>query len=308
MSNYLTKKIIHFIVVLFGVLTLVFFLMRVSGSPINYYIDYTLSDEEIAYQQKEINKLYGFDKPLFIQWYVYMGKILQGDFGESFRYGVPAFEIVLEKLPYSLILALLAIIFSIILGLPLGIISAEFRGKYIDNVTTVFAITGIAIPNFFLGIILIYTFSVTLKLLPSSGSNNFLNLILPVITQSTGLLALITRLTRSSYLEVINEDYVRTARSKGLNNTIIIRRHILKNTLLPIITVISLAIPAFIGYMVVVETLFAWPGIGNLLLKSVSNRDYPIVICSVFILCTITLSIFFVTDILYSIIDPRIKF
>ena len=110
MSNYLIKKIIHFIIVLYGVLTLVFFLMRVSGSPINYYIDYTLSDEEIAYQQKEINKLYGFDKPLFIQWYVYMGKILQGDFGESFRYGVAAIEIVYEKLPYSIILALLSIV------------------------------------------------------------------------------------------------------------------------------------------------------------------------------------------------------
>ena len=130
---------------------------------------------------------------------------------------------------------------------------------------------------------------------------------LPVVTQSTGLLALICRLTRSSYLEVVNEDYVRTAKSKGLDKLIIIRRHILKNTLLPVITVISLSIPAFIGYMVVVETLFAWPGIGNLLLKSVSNRDYPIVICSVFLLSSITLVCFFITDILYSILDPRIK-
>ena len=281
--------------------------MRVSGSPINYYIDFTLSDEEIESQKKEINILLGFDKPLYVQWYLYMGKVLSGDFGESFRYGVSAIEIVYEKLPYSIILALLSIIFAILLGLPLGIISAEYRGKYIDNFTTTISIIGIAIPNFFLGIILIYIFSVTLKLLPTSGSNNFSNILLPVVTQSTGLLALICRLTRSSYLEVVNEDYVRTAKSKGLDKLIIIRRHILKNTLLPVITVISLSIPAFIGYMVVVETLFAWPGIGNLLLKSVSNRDYPIVICSVFLLCSITLVCFFITDILYSILDPRIK-
>ena len=307
MNNFYLKKLIHFIIVLFGVLTLVFFLMRVSGSPINYYIDFTLSDEEIESQKKEINILLGFDKPLYVQWYLYMGKVLNGDFGESFRYGVSAIEIVYEKLPYSIILALLSIIFAVLLGLPLGIISAEYRGKYIDNITTTFAIIGIAIPNFFLGIILIYIFSVTLKLLPTSGSNNFANILLPVVTQSTGLLALICRLTRSSYLEVVNEDYVRTAKSKGLDKLIIIRRHILKNTLLPVITVISLSIPAFIGYMVVVETLFAWPGIGNLLLKSVSNRDYPIVICSVFLLCSITLVCFFITDILYSILDPRIK-
>ena len=141
MNNYYLKKLIHFIIVLFGVLTLVFFLMRVSGSPINYYIDFTLSDEEIESQKKEINILLGFDKPLYVQWYLYMGKVLNGDFGESFRYGVSAIEIVYEKLPYSVILALLSIIFAVLLGLPLGIISAEYRGKYIDNITTTIATT-----------------------------------------------------------------------------------------------------------------------------------------------------------------------
>jgi len=188
------------------------------------------------------------------------------------------------------------------------VFAALRRGSMYDNLATSLAIAGIAIPNFFLAILLIIVFAVQLKVLPSSGSRSWQHIILPALAQSTNLLALVARMVRSSMLEVLGQDYIRTARAKGLHNFTVIVRHALRNALLPVTTVVALAIPAFIGYMVVIETLFGWPGMGSLMLQSVLNRDYPVVLASVLVMSIITVLVFLVLDLLYAYLDPRIRF
>ncbi|MEM7035144.1 MAG: ABC transporter permease, partial [Chloroflexota bacterium] len=243
-----------------------------------------------------------------IQYLVFWQRTFQLDFGYSFRYGVPATTVVFERLPNSLRLGATAAIIGIVVGLPLGVIAALKRGSFIDTAATTGAVMGIVIPQFFLAIVLILIFSVTLRLLPTSGVGTWKHLILPSVTLSTGLMATVARIGRSGMLEALSQDYVRTARAKGLAERSVIFGHALRNGSLSVITVTLSSLPHLIGSVVIVEVVFSWPGVGNLLAQAVMARDYPVVFLDVILFSILTVLTFLLLDLVYALIDPRIRY
>ena len=304
MTRYLVRRLRLALIVLFSVLTLVFFLIRVSGDPALYFVDEFATPEEI----ERVREALGLGGPLHVQYLRFLRQTVAGDFGTSFRYGCPALELVLERLPSSLELALVAMTLGVVIGLPLGIFAAVKRGSVYEILATVGAIIGVTIPKFWLGLLLIIVFAVQLQLLPTSGRGSVQHLILPAFALSATLTARLARLSRSSMLEVLAEDYMRTARAKGVRERWVIIRHALPNALIPVITMVALSLPRLIGSMVVVETLFAWPGMGMLMIQSVYNRDYPVVLASVFVMALVTTLVFLATDLVYVVLDPRIRY
>lgn len=280
-----------------------------SGDPasLGVNLDPNRDREEIEAEYQEIRRKMGLDKPLYVQYFVFWQRTLQMDFGYSFRYGVPATRVVFERLPNSLLLGAAAAVIGILVGLPLGIIAALKRGSFIDTAATTGAVLGIVMPQFFMAIILIVIFSVTLRLLPTSGTGTWKHLILPAVTLSTGLMATVARIGRSGMLEAMNQDYVRTARAKGLAERSVIFGHALRNGSMSIITVTLSALPHLIGTVVIVEVVFAWPGVGNLLAQAVMARDYPVVFLDVILFSVLTVLTFLLLDLVYVIVDPRIR-
>ena len=249
----------------------------------------------------------GLDKHPIIQYVVFWQKTLQLDFGYSFRYGVPTTRVVFERLPNSLRLGGAAVVLGIALGLPLGILAALRRGTMIDTAATMGAVLGIVTPQFFLAIVLILIFSVQLRLLPTSGVGTWKHLILPAVTLSTGLITTVARIARSGMLEALGQDYVRTARAKGLGERAVVFGHALRNGSLSVITVTLSSLPHLIGTVVVVEVVFSWPGVGNLMAQSVMARDYPVVFLDVILFSVLTVVTFLVMDIVYVMVDPRVR-
>lgn len=309
MRAFIARRLLQAVLVVFLVVTLVFFLIRVSGDPasLGVNLDPNRSRAEVEAEYNEIRQKMGLDKPLYIQYLVFWQRTLQLDFGYSFRYGVPATRVVFERLPNSLQLGAAAAIIGGVVGLPLGIIAALKRGSIIDTAATTGAVLGIVMPQFFLAIVLILFFSVFLGWLPTSGTGTWKHLIMPACTLSTGLMATVARIGRSGMLEALNQDYVRTARAKGLAEHNVIFRHALRNGSLSIITVVLSALPHLIGTVVVVEVVFAWPGVGNLLAQAVMARDYPVVFLDVMLFSVLTVLTFLVLDLVYVAVDPRIR-
>jgi len=304
MTRYLVRRLRLALIVLISVLTMVFFLIRVSGDPALYFVDEFATPEEI----ERVREALGLGGPLHVQYLRFLRQTVAGDFGTSFRYGYPALKLVFERLPPSLELTLVALTLGVVIGLPLGIFAAVKRGSVYEVLATVGAIIGVTMPKFWLGILLIIVFAVQLRLLPTSGRGSVQHLILPALTLSATLIAQLARLGRSSMLEVMAEDYMRTARAKGVSERWVIIRHALPNALIPVVTMVALSLPRLIGSMVVVETLFAWPGMGMLLIQSVYNRDYPVVLASVFVMSLVTTLVFLATDLVYVVLDPRIRY
>lgn len=309
MQAFIVSRLLQAVLVIFLVVTLVFFLIRVSGDPasLGVNLDPNRDREEIEAEYQEIRRKMGLDKPLYVQYLVFWQRTMELDFGYSFRYGVPATRVVFERLPNSLQLGAAAAILGILFGLPLGIIAALKRGTIIDTAATTGAVLGIVTPQFFLALMLILLFSVNLRWLPTSGTGTWKHLIMPAVTLSTGLMATIARIGRSGMLEAMNQDYVRTARAKGLSERSVIFGHALRNGSMSIITVTLSALPHLIGTVVIVEVVFAWPGVGNLLAQAVMARDYPVVFLDVILLSVLTVFTFLVLDIVYVIVDPRIR-
>lgn len=310
MRTFIIRRFLQAIFVIFLVVTLVFFLIRVSGDPasLGVNLDPNRSSEEIDAEYKEIRQKMGLDKPLPIQYLVFWQRTLQLDFGYSFRYGVPATRVIFERLPNSLQLGAAAAVIGIALGLPLGIIAALRRGSIIDTTTTTGAVLGYCAPQFFLAIVLIQVFSVTFGLLPTSGVGTWKHLIMPAVTLSTGLTVTVARIARSGMLEALGQDYIRTARAKGLAEWAVIFQHALRNGSLSVITVTLSSLPHLIGTVVVVEVVFAWPGVGNLLAQAVGARDYPVVFLDVILFSVLTVLTFLVLDLVYVAVDPRIRY
>ncbi|MEM7125311.1 MAG: ABC transporter permease [Chloroflexota bacterium] len=309
MQAFIIRRLIQAIFVIFLVVTLVFFLIRVSGDPasLGVNLDPNRDRAEIEAEYQEIRQKMGLDKPLYVQYLVFWQRTLQLDFGYSFRYGVPVTTVVFERLPNSLRLGAAAAVLGILVGLPLGIIAALKRGTIIDTAATTGAVLGIVIPQFFLAIILIMIFSVSLRWLPTSGTGTWRHLILPAVTLSTGLMATVARIGRSGMLEAMNQDYIRTARAKGLAERGVIFGHALRNGSMSIITVTLSALPHLIGTVVIVEVVFAWPGVGNLLAQAVMARDYPVVFLDVILFSILTVFTFLLLDLAYMVVDPRIR-
>jgi peptide/nickel transport system permease protein len=304
-KSFLLKRGFHSFIVLFGTLTLVFILVRLApGDPV---IRMAGSDASLEEMEK-MRKALGLDKPIYVQYVIYLGNVAKGDLGTSLRYHRPALELVMERLPATAQLALTSMVVAVLISIPAGIIAAVKRGSVTDTLTVAFALLGQSVPSFWLGIVLIIIFAVWLRVLPTSGYGGGRNLVLPTITLAFYMMGLTTRLTRSSMLEVLGADYLRVARAKGLRERVVLIRHALPNTLIPVVTVIGLQTGTLLGGAVITETVFAWPGIGSLVVDSISNLDYSVVQAVVLLSGVVFVVINFLLDVVYVLIDPRIKY
>jgi ABC-type dipeptide/oligopeptide/nickel transport system permease component len=303
MVGYVFRKVFHTAFVAFGVTTLVFAALRLSGDPAATMLPGDASVDELVALRRQL----GLDRPLWLQYLSFLGGALTGDFGTSFRHQQPALPLVLERLPATLELAGAALLLAIALALPLGILAAVYRGRAVDVAAMAFAVVGQATPYFWMGIMLILIVSVELGWLPTSGRGGLERLVLPAVTLGTHFAASLARLTRTSMLEVFGQQFVTTARAKGLSEWSVVLAHTLKNAAVPVITLIGLQFGTLLGGAVVTETIFAWPGVGRLAVQSVFVRDYPVVQAGVFVLALTFVAINLLVDLLYGVLDPRIR-
>jgi ABC-type dipeptide/oligopeptide/nickel transport system permease component len=303
MKAYLIRRGVQSIFVLFGVSVVVFLILHLTGDPALLLLPPDASAEEVERFRQQM----GFNDPVAVQYLRFLRGALRGDFGESLRHGEPAMGLVLERLPATFELAGAGLLIAVCLAIPAGIVSAVRRNTPIDYISTVVALLGQAMPTFWLGIMLILVFSVSLGWLPSSGRGDLAHLVLPAITLGLFTTARTTRLTRSSMLEVLGQDYIRTARAKGVGEPPVVWKHGLRNASIPIVTIVGIELGGLLGGSVITETIFAWPGVGRLSVQAIFNRDYPVVQAAVFILATTFVVVNFLVDIMYTYLDPRIR-
>lgn len=305
MQRYIVRRLLQAVITLFLVSVIVFILGRLTGDPVALLLtEYsTLEDKEL------LTKQLGLDKPLPEQYAIFVGNALRGDLGRSIRgERAPAVELILERLPATMELAVTAVLVSFLIGLPLGVITAVKKGSFLDTIFRILALLGQAAPVFWLGIVAMYVFSVQLGWLPTSGYGKPEQFVLPVFTMSCFMVAAFLRLTRSGMSEALDSEYIKLARIKGLSETIVIWKHALRNSLIPVITYMGTILGRMVTGTVVVETVFAWPGIGRLAYESVMLRDFPVLQAVVLFMAAAFLSINLVVDVLYAYIDPRIRY
>lgn len=304
MGRYLVRMLMQVVPVMFLISIIVFVLVHVTGDPVNLMLPETATEED----REILRAALGLDQPLYQQYFVYIKNVLQGDFGNSFHYGEPALPLVLERLPATFELAAVAMLIGIVIAVPCGMISAVKRNTVLDVIISFLSVIGKAMPNFWMGIMLILLFSVSLGLFPVSGRGGVEHIVLPAFTIGIGLAAQMTRLIRSNMLEILSQDYIRTARSKGLREVLVVGRHAFRNGLIPVVTIMSLQFTSLIGGTLVTETVFAWPGLGQLLVTSVNMRDMAVVQAAVFIIALVVIVCNMLTDVVYRYLDPRIKY
>jgi peptide/nickel transport system permease protein len=314
--QFLTRRVLRAIVTLWGIVTIVFITMRLSGDPVPLMLPPDAPTAEMNRVRAEL----GLDQPLPIQYLVFVGNVLRGDLGRSIHMRQPAINLALERLPATVELALSAFVLAVVVALPAGLISAAKRNSIWDNLAMLFALIGQSAPTFYIGIMLILVLGLQLGWFPVSGrgEGSWLNpsdwptmvnhVFLPAITLGAFAMASIARLTRSAVLEVMRQDYIRTARAKGLDEFSVMLRHNLKNAAIPVVTIMGLQIGTLLGGAVVTETVFSWPGIGLLAIKSISSRDYPIVQSSVLLVAMAFVLVNFLVDLAYGWLDPRIRY
>ncbi|PWU23975.1 MAG: ABC transporter permease [Candidatus Rokuibacteriota bacterium] len=303
MWRYLIGRGLQTVLSMLVVVSIVFVLTRLSGNPVHLLLDVnaTQRDQEILMHHL------GLDRPLPIQYGLYVRDIFLGDFGKSVLTRRPVTEHIWERLPATIELGVVAMVLSVLIGVPLGMYSAVRRGGVMDSAARVFAVLGQSMPTFWLGLMLILFFGVALGVLPAGGRGGLDHLILPAFTLGYFTSAAILRLTRSSMLEVLGSDYIKFARLKGLHEQVVLWKHGLKNALLPVVTFAVMLFVQFLGGAVVTETVFAWPGLGRLILESITTRDYPIVQAGVLVLSALYLIGNLLVDVLYSYLNPRIR-
>jgi len=305
MRRYLLSRFLSFLPSLLGALTLVFFLIHlVPGDPVEAMLGETASASDKEALRREL----GLDEPLWKQYISYLQGLAVGDLGHSLYYHGEVADLILLRFPATLELTLAAMTVAILLAFPLGILAAWKSHTWMDRLALLFSLFGLAMPNFWLGPLLIIVFSIDLGLLPVSGSGSLTHLVLPALTLGTAMAALLTRMIRSSLLEVIHEDYIQAARAKGLSERKVWLKHALRNSLLPVITILGLQFGALLAGSVITETIFAWPGIGRLTIEAIQTRDYLLVQGCVLAIAVSYLVINLFTDVLYRLIDPRISY
>jgi ABC-type dipeptide/oligopeptide/nickel transport system permease component len=304
MLRYLLKRLWHTVYVVIGISAISFFFIHLSGDPVMLMLPGDASMQEV----EQLRQKLGFNDPLYVQYWRFISKAALGDFGESLYYHVPAMDLIVERLPASLQLSLAAMVMALVVAVPIGIISAVYRGSALDMGSMLAALFGLSMPHFWLGIMFIMIFSVKLGWLPTSGRGTLAQLVMPSLALALGLMAMFARLTRSVMLEVLSLDYIRTARAKGLREFFVIGKHALKNALIPLVTVAGMQFGLLIGGTVIIETVFAWPGVGRLVVQAIFNRDYPLVQSIVFILALIFVAANLLVDLLYIYLDPRISY
>jgi ABC-type dipeptide/oligopeptide/nickel transport system permease component len=302
-KQFILRRVGYSLLSLFLLSLTIFFFVRVTGDPATLLVEPGASEADIA----AIHHQFGLDQPLVIQYLLFMAKLAQGDLGQSFYYQTPVFELYLSRLPNSLLLAVVAMAFSLLVGIPTGILAAVRVGSFWDSAGKLFTLLGLSLPSFFVGLLMILFFSVYLGWLPSSGSGTPLHLIMPAFALGWYFAAAHMRLTRSSMLEVLGAEYIKLARLKGLPLALVIGKHALKNALIPVLTLAGINLVLMINVAVVVETVFAWPGVGRLLYEGVSFRDFPVVQGVVILGGAMIVAVNLLVDIVYAVIDPRIR-
>jgi peptide/nickel transport system permease protein len=305
MKAYVLRRLWQSALTLVGVSVLVFVILRVlPGDPAKMLLPEGAPQSAVD----ELNRHLGLHEPLHVQYGLFLKSVFRGDFGQSFQYRAPALQVVTERLAATVQLALAALLITVGVGVSLGIVAAVRRGTRYDYASTILAVLGQSLPNFWLGIMLILLFGVALRWLPTSGFESWRHLILPAVTLAAFPMALVARLTRSSMLEILGRDFIRTGRAKGLPERTVILRHALRNAAVPLLTVLGLQIGTLLGGAVITESVFAWPGMGKLVVDAIFFRDFPVVQTVLILSATIFVVINLLVDLLYTVIDPRIRY
>lgn len=315
MTKYILNRLFHSGLVMLTISFIVFFIMFKAGDPVELMLPPDATQQDVV----DMRAALGLDKSFIVQYQKFLGNAMEGNLGNSFVYGQPALDIVFERLPATMELAVIAMIVSIIVGIPLGIISSIKPNSIPSRIIMFFSLAGISVPVFWTGMILVLVFSVIFGVLPSSGRgevylftsaftvDGIKHLIMPVFTLAIFQLALILRLTRTGMMEVLMQDYIKLASAKGVPRSVIVYYHALKNTLIPLITVIGIQFGQLVAFTIVTETIFAWPGTGKLIIDSIQNLDRPIVVAYLLVISFIFVAINFIVDVLYTFIDPRVR-
>ncbi|UCC52277.1 MAG: ABC transporter permease [Anaerolineaceae bacterium] len=314
MGRYIVKRILILIPLLLAISLFTFFLVHLApGDPIATQFGMNMKRMEPE-RIEAIREELGLNDPLAVQYLRYLGNLLKGDMGQSLTTKKPVLDEISARLPATIQLTLAAMFVSLLLAIPLGILSAVKRGSIVDKLGMSGALLGVSMPSFWVGIMLMLLFSLQLGWLPSSGRGDGTTvgtikaLILPALTLGMALMGLTTRLMRSSMLEVLGQDYMQTARAKGLRSTIVLNRHGLRNALIPVVTIVGLQFASLLGGAVIVETIFAWPGIGRLAVNAILRRDYPVIMGTVLVFAVVFILMNLLVDLFYTLIDPRINF
>ncbi len=304
MPRLIVRRVFQSGLVLIVVSLLSFLLVYVSGDPISVLVPLDASPEDAD----NIRVQFGLDRPIYVQYIVFIRQALKGDLGDSFRYRQKSLTLVLQRLPTTLLLVAATVLIAVFISIPLGVFSASRKDTAFDHLATVVSLSGISIPAFWVGIMLILIFADYLRVLPPSGRGGLSHLILPAVTNSVNLIGLLTRLTRSTMVEELEKSYIVALRAKGLPRWLLHYKHALRNSMIPVVTVIGLQFGTLIGGSVIVETVFAWPGVGWLLFSAITMRDLPLIRATVLLISLLFVIINLIVDILYTFIDPKIRY
>lgn len=303
MTGYLLKRLLQSLFAVWGVITLVFLILQISGDPALLMAPEGASGEDIALIRSQL----GFDRPMIVQYGDYLWGLVGFDLGKSFVQNLPVMEIIGPRVPYTIYLALAALFVALCIGLPVGIITGIYRGKPVERVLMPIVLIGQSMPTFWTGILMIMLFAVTLGIMPSSGAEEPLSVVMPAISLGALSMATFARILRTSIIEELSKDYVRAARAKGISFARVLYRHVLRNASIPLITIGALELALLLAGAVIVETVFAWPGLGQLAVQAIDARDFPVIQALVLLGSMVYIFLNFLADILYSVVDPRIK-
>ncbi len=303
MRRYVVQQLAQLVVVVIGISMLAFAILHVIGDPVLLLLPQNAGKEEY----ERYHKLLGLDKPLYIQYWKFASHAVQGDFGKSWYTDTPAFKLVLERMPPTIYLTVAGLIVALLIALPLGILAALKRHSPVDNLCTIVAVAGQAMPIFWLGIMLIIIFAVRLKALPASGYGTWEHFLMPAFTLGAFLAPITMRLVRSGVIEVMNMDFIKTARAKGVAERMVVVKHAFRNACIPVITVLGLQFGQLLGGAIITETVFAWPGVATLTVDSIRNQDFPVVQCAVILLALVIVTVNLIVDLIVGLIDPRIR-
>jgi len=303
MKRYALRQIVQLAVVIVGISMLAFAILHVIGDPVTLLLPQNAGKEEY----ERYNKLLGLDQPIYVQYWKFVSRAVQGDFGKSWYADTPAFKLVLERMLPTLYLTTAGLVTALLIALPLGILAALKQHSFVDSLCTMAAVAGQAMPIFWLGIMLIIIFAVQLRLLPASGYGTWQHFLMPAFTLGAFLAPITMRLVRSGVIEIMNMEYIKTARAKGLAERLVVIKHAFRNACIPVITVLGLQFGQLLGGAVITETVFAWPGVATLTVDAIRNQDFPVVQCAVVLLALIIVAVNFLVDMIVGLIDPRIR-
>ncbi len=303
MFRFFVRRVVESVITILVIVSVVFLVLNLSGDPIRMMASPTASEQEVA----ELRAAFGFDKPLVLRYGDFLSQVSRLRFGDSINTRQPALQMVLQRLPATLMLAFTALALATIFGIPLGMLAAVKRGKAADTAAVLVSMVGQSMPVFWIALLLIFVFGVMIPILPPSGYGTLAHLVLPSVSIAIFLLAGIVRVTRASMLDVLQQPFVTVVRSKGLNESLVLFKHVLRNASIPVLTQLTLQMRFVIGGSVVVESVFGWPGVGQLLAQAAYGRDYPVVIAATFFIALFILAFSMVLDLAYGLVDPRVR-